>query len=81
MVYNETSQFMRVNVVAGTANLGQQLDIYVPDDGSSEGALSCADRYTVTAYSLAAAALEGLQDQVLIVLTGDGTGTAGFDEG
>ena len=81
VVYNETSQFMRVNVVAGTANLGQQLDIYVPDDGSSEGALSCADRYTVTAYSLAAAALEGLQDQVLIVLTGDGTGTAGFDEG
>ena len=80
-VGNQTPSFMRVNIVAGAANLGQQLDIYIPANGESQGAVSCADRYTLTAYSLLASALDGLQDQVLIVLEGDGTGTAGFDEG
>ena len=81
VIDNQTGEFVRVDAVGGAASLGQQLDIFVTAGGQSEGALSCADRYTLTAYSLIPSALQGLLDQVLVILQGDGTGTTGFDEG
>lgn len=80
-VDNVTSAFIRVNVVAGTEGVGEEKDIFLPETGESSGTMACSDSYTVTAYSLLPEALTGLLDEVLIVLTGDGTGTENFDSG
>lgn len=81
VVENLTVEFVRVSVAAGTGGLGPQLDIFVPPSGVSTGQAACSDRFTITAYSEAQEALAGLQNQILIILSGDGTGTAGFDGG
>jgi hypothetical protein len=81
VVENLTVEFVRVNVASGSGGLGPQLDIFVPPNTVSTGQAGCSDRFTITAFSEAQEALEGLQNQVLIILSGDGTGTAGFDGG
>ncbi len=80
-VNNTTAEFIRINVVNGLASLGKQSNVYVPPSAVTEGVMSCGEQYTISAYSLVPEALDGLLDQVLIVLQGDGTGTPGFDDG
>jgi hypothetical protein len=80
-VVNQTTEFLRVAVMIGSGSLAQETNVFVPPGGTSTGQVDCVDSYTLTAYSLTARALTGLVEEVLIVLTGDGTGATSFDSG
>lgn len=80
-VVNQTSEFVSVSVFGAVGALVGTQDIFVPPNSQSGGTVACAEGYLVTAKSLTAEALQGLVDEVLIVLTGDGTGSTNFDEG
>ena len=80
-VINQTDQFVSVSVFGAVGALVGTQDIFVPAGQQSTGTVACAEGYLVTAKSLTAEALQGLVDEVLVVLQGAGTGSANFDEG
>lgn len=80
-VVNQTNAFVSVSVFGAVGALVGTQDIFVPAGSQSSGTVACAEGYLVSAKSLTAAALQGLVDEVLVVLEGEGTGSANFDEG